>query len=80
MAKKEFGSKVEHLLGNYSSDIESEIKKKKNTTSGGIKRAYYLTPEQDKAIALKAANEGMKKNEVVQAALNLYLNDYLKVL
>jgi hypothetical protein len=55
----------------------TEVVKKKNTTDG-IKRAYYLTPEQDKAIALKAATEGMKKNEVVQEALNLYLKDYLE--
>lgn len=78
MAKKEFGSKVDHLLGNYSGEIESEIRKKKNTTAGGIKRAYYLTPEQDRAIALKAATDGMKKNEVVQEALNQYLADYLE--
>lgn len=77
MAKKEFENKVDHLLGNYSGEVETEIKKK-NTTAGGIKRAYYLTPEQDRAIALKAATEGMKKNEVVQEALNQYLADYLK--
>lgn len=65
-------NKVDKLLKNYSSPA-----KKKNTTDG-IKRAYYLTPEQDKAIALKAAIEGMKKNEVVQEALNMYLKDYLK--
>ncbi len=81
MAKKEFGSnsKVEQILGNYSGNVSSEpVKSKKNTTAGGIKRAYYLTPEQDRAIALKAATEGMKKNEVVQEALNQYLEDYLK--
>ena len=78
---KNFGSKVDQLLGNYSgtSTASSENKpKKNNTTAGGIKRAYYLTPEQDRAIALKAATEGMKKNEVVQEALNQYLADYLK--
>lgn len=75
---KNFGSKVDQILGNYSGAPSAENKtKKNNTTAGGIKRAYYLTPEQDKAIALKAATEGMKKNEVVQEALNQYLADYL---
>lgn len=78
---KNFGSKVDQLLGNYSGTSgtpSSENKTKKNNiTAAGIKRAYYITPEQDKAIALKAATEGMKKNEVVQEALNQYLADYL---
>ncbi len=82
MAKKEFGSKVDQILGNYSGNISSakEATNKKYSTSGGIKRAYYITPQQDKAIALKAATEGMKKNEVVQEALNQYLADFLEKL
>lgn len=78
MAKKEFNSKVDHLLGNYSGGKTTRAVERKKTTEGTIKRAYYLTPEQDKAIAIKAATEGMKKNEVVQEALNQYLADYLK--
>ena len=82
MAKKEFGNKVEQILGNYSGGIsgssETELKDKKHSTVGGIKRAYYFTPEQIKAIALKAATDDMTKNEVVQEALNLYLKEYLK--
>ena len=72
-------NKVDKLLKNYSSPdtTDEATKAKKKNTTDGIKRAYYLTPEQDKAIALKAAIEGMKKNEVVQEALNEYLADYL---
>ena len=70
---KEFGSKVDQLLGNYSETVETEknnTNKKNRQSSDGIKRAYYFTSEQIKAIALKAANEGMTKGEVVQEAIN----------
>ena len=78
MAKKEFGSKAEKILGNYVGNTTVSTSAKRKTTEGTIKRAYYLTPEQDKAIAMKAAMDGIKKNEVVQEALNQYLSDYLK--
>ncbi len=77
---KNFENKVDKLLGNYSGAIDSETNnasKNNHSTIGGIKRAYYLTPEQIKAIALKAAVDDMTKNEVVQEALNQYLADYL---
>lgn len=82
MSGKNFNNKnkVDKLLANYSESVPTEAtnKGKKKNTSDGIKRAYYLTPEQDKAIAMKAATEGMKKNEVVQEALNQYLANYLE--
>lgn len=77
---KEFGSKVDQLLGNYSGTVETEknnTSKKNHATVNGLKRAYYITPEQIQAIALKAATDGMSKSEVVQEALNQYLADYL---
>lgn len=79
MAKKEFSSKVDKILGNYTgSTNEERTNERRKTTEGTIKRAYYITPEQERAIAIKAATEGMKKNEVVQEALNKYLKEYLK--
>ena len=75
---KDFGSKVDKLLGNYSKSVGTSSTERRKTTEGTVKRAYYLTPEQIKAIALKAATDDMTKNEVVQEALNQYLADFIE--
>lgn len=86
-------SKVEQLLGNISlnsfggkSDIEEEanvrttktdVKTRKNF-SDGIKRTYRIQRSLDRALSLMAAEQGLKKNDIFQSALTVYLKDYLQ--
>ena len=60
--------KIDQLLNGFNSQDQDDPM---------VSKGFYLTPSMDKALALKAANDGLKKSEVVQAALSQYLSEYL---
>lgn len=86
-------SKVDQLLGGISlnvlggnSDIEetkkiraakTDVKLRKNL-SDGVKRTYRIPRSLDRALSLRAAEQGLKKNDIFQSALTEYLNEYLQ--
>lgn len=64
-------SKIDQLLNGFNLQAQED-------DDPMISKGFYLTPKLDKALAMKAANDGLKKSEVVQDALRAYLAPFLQ--
>lgn len=57
--------------------VNTKAKSTEGLTPYGTKRGYYLSNDIIRAINIRAAKDGVTKNDVVVAALNEYLKNDL---
>lgn len=61
-------SKIDQLLNGFNSQDQDDPM---------VSKGFYLTPSMDKALALKAANDGLKRAKLFK---QLYLNTCRNIL